>query len=319
MVSISIIVPLYNKAAYITETIKSIISQTYPDWEMLVIDNGSTDSSLQIAQQIQDSRLRFLQSPKHGPGATRNYGLKLAQGDWIQFLDADDLLESDHLEQQLETSIKNPQADIIACYWQEFIDGNPSNRTLKKPTGIGQSIEFLRDSAIAFCPWAIHAAIIKRSAVADYCYWNEELDQYLGEDIAFWFKLIHQSEVAYGRNTGVLYRTQTPQCRTQRFNIEEWFQGVNKAILSNLNYLQNNDYICTPGQCENLMRLYSGMYLFAKSKNLTYIQKQAIDEANKWLNAYFEVTNQSKIPMLIRRILGLPLFLRLANLFNPTE
>lgn len=311
MASISIIVPLYNKAAYIEETIQSIISQTYPHWEIIIIDNGSTDGSLEIAQKIKDSRLRFFQSSKKGPGSARNYGLKLAQGDWIQFLDADDLLASDHIEQQLETAKKNPQADIVVSYWQEFVDGDPSNRTLKTPTGIGKSIEFLRDAAIAFCPWAIHAAMIKRPALPDYCYWNEELDQYLGEDIAFWFKLINQSQVAYTPSQGVLYRTQTPQCRTQKFHVEKWFEGVHKAILSNVDYLDSKNKVCTPGQCKNLIRLYSRMYLLAKSKKATSIDKQALEEANKWLNIYLSVSNKHETPMLLRRLMGIKQYITL--------
>ena len=80
MPTVSIITPLYNKAIYITDTIKSMLSQTYLDWEMLVVDNGSTDGSWEKAQQFQDSRIHFLQSPKQGPGAARNYGLTFAQG-----------------------------------------------------------------------------------------------------------------------------------------------------------------------------------------------------------------------------------------------
>ncbi|NET01104.1 MAG: glycosyltransferase family 2 protein [Sphaerospermopsis sp. SIO1G1] len=314
MALISIIVPLYNKARYIEETIQSILTQTYTHWEMLIIDNGSTDGSWEIAQKIQDPRLRFFQSTKKGPGAARNYGLKLAQGNWIQFLDADDLLESDHIEKQLETATKTPQADIVVSYWQEFVDGDPSEKILQTPTGIGKSIEFLRNSSIAFCPWAIHTAIIKSSALADDCYWNEELDQYLGEDIAFWFKLIDQCEVAYGKNQGALYRTQTPQCRTQNLDVRKWFEGVHTAILANLDHLNNNDKICTPGQCESLIRLYSGMYLLAKANKLTSIQAQAINEANKWLNSYFLISNEQKIPMLLRRILGIPLFMKFSNI-----
>jgi hypothetical protein len=316
---ISIITPLYNKENYIRQTIESVLCQSFPNWEMLVIDNGSTDASFDIAQQFDDQRIHFFQCPKRGPGSARNYGIKLAKGNWIQFLDADDLLEPNHLEQQLETAKKNPEADIIACYWQEFTDENPQNKILKKPTGIGQPIEVLRNAAIAFPPWTVHAAIIKKSVLSPDCYWTEQLDQLLGEDIAFWYKLISKSQISYSSSQGVLYRTQTPQCRTQNSNPQKWFEGIHTAIQCNLDYFKSQNEFYTANQCENLMRVYSGIYTMAKRKKSHEIESQSLNEANKWLNAYFEVANQSKIPMLIRRILGLPLFLILANLFNPTE
>lgn len=85
MPQVSVIIPLYNKATYITDTIKSVTNQYFHDWEILVVDNASTDGGWEKVQQIQDSRIYFLQSPKQGPGAARNYGLTYAQGEWIQF------------------------------------------------------------------------------------------------------------------------------------------------------------------------------------------------------------------------------------------
>src|SRR4028119_92017 len=253
MPTVSIIAPLYNKAAYVADMMQSVLSQTYSDWELLVVDNGSTDDSFLKAQQIQDSRIRLLQSPKRGPGAARNYGLTHAKGKWIQFLDADDLLEPNHLEQQLAAAQQNPEAEIIACCWQEFTDENPTVKILKKPAGLGQPIQVLRDAAIAFAPWAVHAALVKRSALSPNCYWPEQLDKYLGEDIAFWFRLVSKCSVAYGESKGALYRIQTAQCRTQNLNPEKWFEGIHAAIELNQHYLQCKNCSYTPGQCESLM------------------------------------------------------------------
>ncbi|HBL10846.1 MAG TPA: glycosyl transferase [Cyanobacteria bacterium UBA11162] len=313
MSTVSIIVPLYNKAIYITETIQSVISQTFPDWEMLIVDNGSIDGSWEKAQQVQDPRIRLLKSPKQGPSAARNYGLNHAQGEWIQFLDADDLLESNHIEQQLAAAKKHPDANIIACSWQEFTDDHPTVKTIKKPSAIGEPIEVLRDSAIAFAPWAVHAALVKRSALSPDCYWSEQLDQYLGEDIAFWFRLVNKCLVAYGDNKSALYRIQTFQCRTQRFNPEKWFEGINAAIELNQQYLQEINCSYTPGQCENLMRVYSEIYLLAKKQKSMSIKLQALSKASGWLKEYFWVAQKPKLSMLIRRLIGIKAFLTLTK------
>ncbi|MBE9127557.1 MULTISPECIES: glycosyltransferase [unclassified Coleofasciculus] len=313
MSTVSIITPLYNKAAYITDTIQSVLSQTYSDWEMLIVDNGSTDSSWEQVQQIQDSRIRLLQSPKHGPGAARNYGLTHSQGEWIQFLDADDLLELDHLELQLAVAKQNPDAEIIVCYWQEFSDDNPTLKTIKQPSGIGQPIQVLRDSAIAFAPWAVHAALVKRSTLSLDCYWSEQLDLYLGEDIAFWFKLLSRCTVAYGESKGALYRIHTSQCRTQYLNPEKWFEGVHAAIELNRQYWHNTNHSYTPRQCETLMRVYSEIYCLARKQKSPTVEEQALSEASGWLSEYFRVAPKPKPSMLLRRLMGIKPFLRLTQ------
>lgn len=313
MPTVSIITPLYNKAAYIADTITSMLSQTYPDWEMLIVDNGSTDGSWEKAQQFQDSRIHLLQSPKQGPGAARNYGLRFAHGEWIQFLDADDLLEPDHLEQQLAAAKAHPEAEIIACHWQEFTDANPTERILTAPIGIGQPNQILRDKAIAFAPWAVHAALVKRSVLSTDCYWLEQLDQYLAEDIAFWFKLVSQSTVAYGTSTGALYRMETPQCRNQSFNLEKWFQGIHAAIELNQQYMLDTNQSYTTAQCENLMILYSSIYLLARKENSLSIQLQALSIASEWLKKYFSVAKKPKLSMLVRRLIGIKSYINLTQ------
>lgn len=314
MPTVSIITPLHNKVAYIAETIQSVLSQTYSDWEMLIVENGSTDGSFLKAQAFQDSRLCFLESPKQGPGAARNYGLNCAKGEWIQFLDADDLLESTHLEQQLIAAKQNPDAEIMACSWQEFTDENPQVKVLKQPAGLGKPIQALRDVAIALTPWAPHAAIIKRSVLSPDCYWPEQLDKYMAEDIAFWFKLISKCTVAYGHSQGALYRIQTPHSRNQVSNPEKLFEGVHAAIECNRQNLPDQNQSYTPGQCEILMTVYSQIYLVARKKKSVSIEKQALPLATEWLNEYFRVAKKPRFSMLLRRLIGLKLFLNLIRL-----
>ncbi|HBE20262.1 MAG TPA: glycosyl transferase [Cyanobacteria bacterium UBA11149] len=313
MPRVSIIIPLYNKANYIAETIQSAIAQTFPDWEILIVDNGSTDGSWETVQEIHDSRIRLLQSPKQGPGAARNYGLSYARAEWIQFLDADDWLEADHLEKQLTVARQDLNADIIACYWQEFTDENPAVKTLKKPSGMGKPIEVLRDSAIAFAPWAVHAALVKRAAISPDYYWPEQLDQYLGEDIAFWFRLVNKCKVAYGDSQGALYRIQTSECRTENLNPQKWFAGIDAAIKFNQRYLENHDYLCTPRQCEMMMRVYSQIYLLARQEKSPDVELQALSAASRWLREYFQVTRNPKPSMLVRHLIGIKPFLRFAK------
>lgn len=91
---ISIIIPLYNAQEYIAETLDSVLFQTYSNWECIVVDDGSTDNSANIVSKytIRDSRFSYFNQENGGPSKARNYGLSLSKGEYIQFLDADDVL-----------------------------------------------------------------------------------------------------------------------------------------------------------------------------------------------------------------------------------
>ena len=90
---ISIVIPLYNKQDYITDTIQSILNQGLDDFEIVIVDDGSTDRSVAIIQEMNCQKIRLYSQENAGPGAARNKGVKLALYDWILFLDADDTLE----------------------------------------------------------------------------------------------------------------------------------------------------------------------------------------------------------------------------------
>lgn len=100
---VSIITPCYNAAPYIQRTITSVQAQTISDWEMIIVDDGSTDNSVSIVQAIaaKDSRIRIIQKPNGGTASARNKGLECAQGEYIQFLDADDEVAADKFEKQI--------------------------------------------------------------------------------------------------------------------------------------------------------------------------------------------------------------------------
>ena len=90
----SIIIPIYNEEAYLREAIDSVLAQTVSDWELLLVDDGSTDASAAICADYaaSDARIRMLRQPNRGLSAARNAGLAAAKGEWIAFLDGDDLL-----------------------------------------------------------------------------------------------------------------------------------------------------------------------------------------------------------------------------------
>ena len=114
MPKVSVIMPVYNKAAYVEKAIYSVLDQSMDDLELIVVNDGSTDRSLSIVQRIalRDNRVHVLDVPNGGVSRARNIGLEHSSGEWIQFLDADDWLEPEYLTKAMQELQLNP-ADIL--------------------------------------------------------------------------------------------------------------------------------------------------------------------------------------------------------------
>lgn len=119
--SISVIIPVFNGEKTIGETINSISNQTFQDIEIIIINDGSTDTTLEIIEKISDSRIKIFSYPNAGLSASRNRGISQAKGEYISFIDADDLWTPDKLESQWQALQSNPQA-AVAYSWTDYID-----------------------------------------------------------------------------------------------------------------------------------------------------------------------------------------------------
>jgi glycosyltransferase involved in cell wall biosynthesis len=95
----SVVIPLYNKEKYILRAVESVLSQSFADFELIIVDDGSVDSSLEIVKSISDSRIRIIQQSNQGVSSARNKGMSEAKYDWIAFLDGDDAWASNHLNE----------------------------------------------------------------------------------------------------------------------------------------------------------------------------------------------------------------------------
>ncbi|OIP68988.1 MAG: glycosyl transferase family A, partial [Oscillatoriales cyanobacterium CG2_30_40_61] len=121
MPKISVVIPVYNGEKTIQKTIESVLKQTWQDFELIVINDGSQDATLEILSSIQDPRLQILSYDNAGLASSRNRGIDQAQGEFISFLDADDLWTSDKLEAQFQALQEHPEA-AVAYSWTDYID-----------------------------------------------------------------------------------------------------------------------------------------------------------------------------------------------------
>lgn len=116
---ISIIIPTFNSAAYIRECLESVFAQTFQDYEVIVVDDGSTDETSSIVQGF-GPRVRFVAQENKGPAVARNHGISLAKGAWISFLDSDDLWLPDKLEKQTRFALDHPEYGLITTEASSF-------------------------------------------------------------------------------------------------------------------------------------------------------------------------------------------------------
>ncbi|SOC03917.1 glycosyltransferase family 2 protein [Pseudobutyrivibrio ruminis] len=126
---VSVIMPSWNTAGYIMESVESVLNQTYQNWELIIVDDASTDGTVDLLNQVDDPRVKvFVNEQNSGAAVTRNRAMREAKGDWIAFLDSDDLWSPTKLEKQLEFMVEH---DYVFSYHDfEKID------EASKPIGI---------------------------------------------------------------------------------------------------------------------------------------------------------------------------------------
>ena len=213
---ISVIVPVYKVEKYLPECIESVLAQTFPDFELLLVDDGSPDNSGKIcdAYAARDSRIRVFHKPNGGVSSARNLGVKNARADYIAFLDSDDWWKPEFLEKMTSLAQKYPQA-CCCCCWINFVGNNLQPKRTEGLRGFayGESaflnvIEYSAEKGRL--PIWTGAVVAKKSAVESLGGFNEELIIY--EDYALWVDLCLMNDgcVAYLNEPLSFYRLDSP-------------------------------------------------------------------------------------------------------------
>jgi GT2 family glycosyltransferase len=138
MPAASVIIPAFNAIDTLDETVRSVIAQTRPDWEAIIVDDGSTDGTQSAAERWRerDRRIKVVSRPNKGLAASRNDGAVLAASPWLLFLDADDLIEPEYLESMLEMAAWEPQAQVIHCGFAKFLSDGRRDSPYLPPTHV---------------------------------------------------------------------------------------------------------------------------------------------------------------------------------------
>lgn len=160
--NLSVIIPAYNAGHTVTDTLECLMTQTYPDWEAIVVDDGSTDATLSIATALayKDNRIRVISQSNQGVSAARNAGIGLAGSEWILFMDADDWISSRHMENMMGVLAADQALDAVVCGWNIM---TPDNYVAKEGHPPQQADLF--PALVRYCPFVIHACIVRKSFV----------------------------------------------------------------------------------------------------------------------------------------------------------
>ena len=210
----SIVIPLFNKEQYIAETLDSVIHQTFDDYEVIIVNDSSTDRSLSIVKsfEIKDSRFNVYTIPNGGVSNARNFGIKHSHGEFVCFLDADDLWKPDYLKEANSLIEKYGKSNFL-CFAYEWFEDNPQNVvkhcSLEKYFKGDKQIDFFKYSVLIKASVALTSAvIIRRSRLMelDYCFPKEYS---MGEDVDLWVRSAKEP-IIYSNKALMLYRSFTP-------------------------------------------------------------------------------------------------------------
>ena len=189
---VSIIIPTYNRAGLITETLKSVFAQTYKDYEVIVIDDGSTDNTEEVLAPYMD-RIRYIRQENAGVSVARNRGMLAATGEFIAFLDSDDLWYPEKLEKQVACMKEHPE--IGMTYTDYFLSADPGlpkeSRMATFQAGKLTLPQILAKKSINLTP----AVMFRRDLLPKIGLMDSVL--YAAEDYDFWWRIIHHTQVKY--------------------------------------------------------------------------------------------------------------------------
>jgi glycosyltransferase involved in cell wall biosynthesis len=224
---VSIITPFYNAEKYLSESISSVLNQSFYNWELLLINDGSTDSSKEIALSFNDDRIRYFEQENKGVSAARNLGLNMMKGEFFCFLDADDILPFKSIESRLSVFRRNPALsfvdgavkkmnatmDTTTKIWQPSLQGNPLSDLIQ-----------LGGKSFFGLSW-----MIKRQSDTQYRL-REGMSH--GEDLLFYMELAKKGgKYDYTKEVVLSYRDTPDSAMTNLEGLEKGYQVIVEQLM----------------------------------------------------------------------------------------
>jgi len=214
---VSIIMPCFNGEAYLTEAIESVLAQTFRDFELIVVNDGSTDRSVELLEGYRD-RIKVIHQPNLGVSTARNVGIDASRGDFIAFLDSDDYWDPEFLEQMVK-GMADPRTGIAYCGWQNV--GAAQGEPFVPPDY--ESSEKMHHLLRFASLWPIHAILIRRRAMPSGPAFNPQYPAC--EDYDLWLRIASFYRIQLVPRVLAFYRKHaephatSDQARVARYNL----------------------------------------------------------------------------------------------------
>lgn len=251
---ISVVIPLYNKEQSITSTLESVLAQTYKDFEIIVVNDGSTDNSVDVVRAIDDDRIVFISQENQGVSAARNTGIIAAKGEYVAFLDGDDLWHPEYLETLVRLISDYPNATLYGIGYSKINDNKlPIN---VQSTSMRGEIETPWENYVGY--WTGSSSSSSRELLLKAGMFDTRMTH--GEDIDMWWRLLLMGNGAWDNRILAYYRQNAENRAMNRLiplekHIPYYIDKYSKAREENISFRRYFDR-------EMIYRLYP--YLFDK-------------------------------------------------------
>jgi glycosyltransferase involved in cell wall biosynthesis len=298
----SVVIPLYNKENYILETVNSVLNQIYSNFELIIVNDGSTDNSLKIVENLKDSRIKLIDKKNEGEGPARNCGIINATGDWIAFLDADDLWYNNHLH--VHAQMIEKFTDIVLMSNKIEFSDNKNSKFKKNKYIQPKIINYFHD--VVKKPGIVHSSsvAIKSEYIKKIGYF---LNNKTGVDTEYWQRIhLMNFKMMTSNVPTVLYRTGTGGAMDENYKklskgnmAYKKIEDINLPVLSLINYCKANNIDITRDQ-----KMVNFINHFIVSRIKTTVLFEDLVSFNKLINLLLH-SNKFSI-MLLRATFLIP-------------
>lgn len=207
---ISVVIPLYNKECQIQKTLQSVLAQTYTDFEIIIVNDGSTDRSVERVLEISDPRIHLITQPNAGVSAARNRGISEAHGKYIALLDGDDEWKPDYLSTQASLIELYQECDVFTTdYEQHTTDGKVNNTTINNLPFTGSDgilSNYFQVASTSHPPICSISIVATRAALLSIGGFPEGIRS--GEDLLTWARLAARYKIAYSRRPLAIFNVE---------------------------------------------------------------------------------------------------------------
>lgn len=226
---VSVIVPVYNAEHTVRETINSVISQTYLNWELIIINDGSIDNSANVISSFTDIRIKYLAQDNRGVAHARNTGIRIARGEYIAFLDSDDLWESSKLEKCVNY-LNIGEFDFVYSKVKMFNDDISNAYSYEYVEPIKESNEYYRLLIFDYIPTL--SVVLKKSVLDKIG--NFDINLNGTEDWDLWIRIVEKYQIKFISDELAFYRvSENGLSKNRNLHLKEEYKVIQKHVLGN--------------------------------------------------------------------------------------